>query len=103
MHNSESPSLGQLGQHLSAIRRRSQQRKLLRQTVAFAIGLLLMVLAMLATGCASPPPPPSEPLEKTQPPALTQPLPSVSYSKQAQALIESWQKRVIGMSATSKP
>lgn len=100
---SASANNGQLGRQLRDIKRRSQQRKLLRQTVAFAIGLLLMVLLMLATGCASQPPLLCEPLPPTPLPALTQPLPLELYSTRQSENFKRWQQRVTGTSVTSKP
>ena len=66
-------------------------------------GLTLLALGALLSGCSQlptqqylTPKPPTQPV-------LTEPLPSVSYSTSAQQNIESWQKKLIDTSATSKP
>lgn len=79
-----SPSNGQLGKHLSELRARSQRRKLLRESVMFVCGLILIVLVTLATGCASLPPPPCEPAKTLPMPAVQSLPPTIPWSQQAQ-------------------
>lgn len=67
----------------------------------FVVTLTLLVLWL--TGCAHLSPPPCEMQPLPKPPALNEPLPSVSYTRQAQLDDENSQKRLTGMSLTSKP
>lgn len=61
-----------------------------------AYALPLMVLATQLASCATHSPP-SNAATNPQPPRLSEPLPSESYSLKAQRLIESWLQRVTGM------
>lgn len=71
--------------------------------VALTYGVLLTVVVLLLSGCHTQP---NRPCEKPAPvtmPALSEPLPSVNYSLQAQENIEAWQKKLDATSPTSKP
>jgi len=61
-----------------------------------ACALMLLVLVTLCAGCATSSPPETWP-SNPQAPRLSEPLPSESYSSQAQRLIESWLRAVTGM------
>jgi len=81
----------------------SLQLEMRRSAVRLYFAVMLIVLLSLLLGCASrlPPlvvhtPPPSMP-------ALSTPLPSVSYSETAATDIEGWRQRVMDMPTTSKP
>lgn len=64
---------------------------------------LLMLLVVLLAGCATQSPQPCATLTPPSPPALSELLPSESYSVQLQRAIESWRKRLTAMPATSTP
>ena len=64
---------------------------------------MALPVALLLTACASPSMQPCLTPTPIQMPALTQPLPSVSYSLTAAQRIQSWQARATGTSLTSKP
>ncbi len=61
-----------------------------------AYALPLMVLATQLASCATHSPP-SNAATNPQPPRLSEPLPSESYSLKAQRLIETWRSAVTGM------
>ena len=82
------PYNGLQGLRLSEVCRRSRLRRLLRQTVMFAFGLILIVLVMLATGCASLPPPPCEPPKTLPMPAVQSLPPTTPWSQQVQDYFE---------------
>ena len=93
---------GQLGRHLSELRRRSLQRRTLRQFVFLLIGWLLLLLVTLLSGCAKNSMLLPEPQTPVLMPALSQPLPQVDYSISAQRDIQSWQTKLKGMFQTSE-
>jgi hypothetical protein len=64
--------------------------------VRLAFWLTLLVLVTLLAGCATQSPPDAWP-KNPQPPQLTEPIPTESYSSKAQRLIESWLQRATGM------
>ena len=64
---------------------------------------MLMLCAVLLSGCQTLRTAPCAPPEIPKIPALSQPLPSESYSTQASKNIVAWQKRLDGTPATSKP
>lgn len=68
----------------------------LQPSERLAYVLPLMVLATQLVSCAAHLPP-SNAATNPQPPRLSEPLPSESYSLKAQKLIESWLQRVTGM------
>jgi hypothetical protein len=65
--------------------------------------MLLMLLVLLLQGCATPSPAPCETLPLPKAPALTEPLPSVSYSLQWKKLVQDSQKRLDDMQMTPPP
>ena len=81
----------------SKLMRRTKQ-KLVLATCAW----MLLALAMLLSGCGHQPTQPCEPLVLPKRPALSEPLPSESYSKRAQQNIQNWQKRLDATSTISK-
>jgi len=78
-------------------------RKVPPLSARFICAMTLLVLAVLLTACACPPLPPSEPLPLPKPPALTEPMPSVSYSTQWRQLVESLQKKLDGTLTMPEP
>lgn len=64
--------------------------------VRLACLLTLLVLVMLLAGCATQSPPDALP-KNPQPPQLSEPIPTSSYSSKVQKLFESWLQRVTGM------
>jgi hypothetical protein len=64
--------------------------------VRLACWLILLVLVTLLAGCATQSPPDAWP-KNPQPPQLSEPIPTDSYSSKARQRIESWLQRVIGM------
>ncbi len=65
--------------------------------------LTLLPLALSLHGCAQLPVQPPALPEAIPKPALTQPLPSVSYSISVQQSLQSWEQRLTGTSRTSAP
>lgn len=80
-----------------------RKHKLPQLPVRLSFALILMALAVLMTACSCPVPVPSEPLPLPKPPALTEPLPSVSYSGQWRQLVESLQKKLDGTLTMPEP
>ena len=60
----------------------------------FNPAVLLILPALLATGCATTSPQVCEPAKNPPPPAISTPLPSVDYSVNAKSLIEEWRKQL---------
>lgn len=58
--------------------------------------LTLLVLVTALAGCATPSPPDAWP-KNPQPPQLSEPIPTESYSSKALRLIESWLQRATDM------
>lgn len=69
--------------------------------LAYALTVLPLSLALSA--CNHLPTQPCEPLPPVTRPAPQYPLPSVSYSLQAQERIETWQRKLMNASSTSAP
>ena len=67
------------------------------------IALMLLLPVLLLTGCAATSMPPSRPAEIPPPPALTEQLPSQTYSETWRQRVEDWRRRVTGTSPTSEP
>jgi len=84
------------------LRRSSQHRARLRLGWLLCAGML-MALALLLSACTTPPTPPCEVQKPPTPPALSQPMPSESYSVSAARAIEAWRKLLMGTPAMSKP
>ena len=66
-------------------------------------GWMLMGLVLLLTGCAWPPPKPCEQPPLPTQPALSEPIPSESYSSQWKKLAEEWRKKLTFTQTTSEP
>jgi hypothetical protein len=58
--------------------------------------LTLLVLVTLLAGCATQSPP-DQPPKNPQPPQLSEPMPTESYSSKALRLIENWLQRATDM------
>lgn len=71
--------------------------------VALTYAVLLTAVVLLLSACTTQPQQPCERLMPITLPALSEPLPSVNYSLQAQTNIETWQKKLGATSLTSKP
>ncbi len=94
---------GQLGRLLSDLRARSHRRRIKRLYAMIALGLMLGLLVMLATGCASPPPLPPEPPTLPQIPVAASSMPTESFSMRAAKLFEKWQLILTAATASDKP
>lgn len=84
-------------------RKSSLQRRAQRLAARLFFGAMLMALVLHLSACHSLPNRPCEMPQLPMQPALSQPLPSVTYSKQVQSNTEAWAKRVTGTSTTSAP
>lgn len=100
--NKPRPSVWQQLQ-LYADKKQSSMLKIKLRLVLAGFAWMLLVAALLLTGCVPLPPKPCEPQPLPKMPALSEPLPSESYSKQVQRNIESWEKKLIATPTTSKP
>lgn len=65
--------------------------------------VMLMALVLLLSACQTLPPKPCEKPAPATMPALSEPMPSVTYSLSAASDTRRWLKRVTDTSATSKP
>jgi len=82
---------------------KSSQRRMQRDCASASYAWMLLPLSLLLTACAAPLPVTCRQPEMIPMPALTEPLPPVSYSLSAVRAIQRWQAAVIDMSVTSKP
>ena len=80
-----------------------RKHKLLRLSVRISFALMLLALVISLTGCATPSLGPCEMPPLPKPPALTEQLPSVSYSLQWKKLVQDSQKRLDDMQMTLPP
>lgn len=80
-----------------------RQHKLLRLSVRLSFALMLLALVINLMGCATPSPGLCETQPLPKPPALTEPLPLVSYSLQWKKLVQDSQKRLDDMQMTLPP
>lgn len=80
-----------------------RKHKLLRLSVRISFALILLALAISLMGCATHSPGPCETQPLPKPPALTEPLPLVSYSLQWKKLVQDSQKRLDDMQMTLPP
>lgn len=87
---------------LFGLLRRSTQRRAQRRLVLLLCAAMLTVCALLLSGCTTPLPTTCKPMPPPSMPAASEPLPSESYSKQWQALVESLQQKLTGTPVTSK-
>lgn len=101
-NNKPRPSVWQQLQ-LYADKKQSSMLKIKLRLVLAGFAWMLLAAVLLLTGCGHLPTPPCEPQPLPKMPALSEPLPSVSYSKQVQTNIESWEKRLIATPMTSRP
>ena len=79
---------------LYAIRKRSLLRKVKRHAGLLLCAGMLLVLGLLLTGCAPQPIRPCETQPPVSMPALSEPIPSESYSSQWKRLAEEWRKKL---------
>jgi hypothetical protein len=92
-----------LAKRLNASKVRSSWHKMLLLNAAVILMLCVVIAMLLLVGCATQQQVPCEPLASPLGPALLTPLPPVSYSISAQRDIQTWQQRLTGTPATSKP
>ena len=88
---------------LYAIRKRSLLRKVKRHAGLLICAGTLLALGLLLTGCAPQPIRPCETQPPVSMPALSEPLPSVSYSIQCGSAYQNWGLSLTGTPQTSKP
>ena len=81
----------------------SSMRPALEWPEALVSGAILILLVLLLSACATTPKPLCEMPPPSPLPALTEPLPSESYSTQWRQLVESLRKKLIITSTTSAP
>ena len=81
---------------LSGVRMRSSQRRVQRRFVSAISAMTLLVLALLLSACTTQPQQPCETPQFPTQPALSEPLPSVTYSEQWRLLAEAWRKKLTG-------
>jgi hypothetical protein len=89
--------------HPSAVRMTSSRRKALLLAVRSLFGATLLVLVLTLSACHTLPQQPCERPVLPMPPALSEPLPSVSYSISAGLRIKSWANALTGTQTTLKP
>lgn len=75
--------------------------KMLPLDVMLVFGLMLLMLVLVLTACATPPEPSLLKPAPVTKPALSEPLPSVPYSRSAASAIKNWQTELTATSATS--
>jgi hypothetical protein len=80
----------------------SQRRRTLRRCGYVIFVLLLIAVELLLSACQTQPTVQCEVQKPVTMPALSQPLPSESYSISAATAIEAWRKLLIDTPATSK-
>jgi len=98
----ESKSNAPLGPLLTELQRQSSWLRIMRRLAALFFVVSLMLFVALLQGCASKSTLPSEPPPPVLMPALSQPMPPVSYLLSAQRDIQSWQARLKAMFQTSE-
>jgi len=103
MQTRESAYNGQLARRLRDICNESARHKRLRKLAWWLCVMTLMGLSLSLLGCNHNPPLPCEPLGSPLKPALSQPMPSVSYQLSAANDIRRWQEMLKATSQTSKP
>lgn len=62
--------------------------------------VIVIALVLSLSACAAPLQTPCQPPAMPQPPALSEPIPPVSYSLRAQQSFKAWQERLIGTPPT---
>lgn len=88
--------------HYGRLRWQSKHR-VQRMLARLVSGVTLIALAALLSGCHTAPTVPCSPPEPPTMPALSQPLPSETYSISAEKNIRLWQMMLDGTLVTSKP
>jgi len=71
--------------------------------VKAGFALMLVMLLLLCSGCATQSVQPSTPDKLPAMPQLREPLPSESYSKRVEESLSKWAGLLMGTSPTSKP
>ena len=89
--------------HKSAVKKLSLLRRTNLKLGLAAFAWTLMLLALLLTGCGHQPTLPCETQPSPKMPALSEPLPSVSYSISVGERIKNWGLSLTGTPQTSKP
>lgn len=75
--------------------------KLPPRPAPWLLAAMPMLLVLSLTGCATPPAPPVAVCPANPPPpALSEPIPAVSYSLSAQQRIQSWRQSLTGTPQT---
>ena len=83
--------------------KRSSKRRMQRRLVSVICAALLLLLVLLLTACAHQLPQPCPQQQTTMQPALSEPIPSVSYLGQWRLLAEEWRKKLTFTHQTLKP
>lgn len=78
-------------------------RRMLPPDACLVFVVMLTGLVLLLSACQTPPPKPCEKPAPVTMPALSEPMPSATYSLSAASDTRRWLKRVTDTSATSKP
>ena len=97
MHKSELKSNGPQGLLPTEPQQQSSGLRMMRRLALLCCAGMLMLLALLLTGCGTTSTLQAEPPQPVLMPAISQPLPTVDYSLQAQQHIEGWRKSVTDM------
>ena len=103
MRNNTLPTNDLRQRRLFGALRQSSRRRARRRFVSAIFAMTLLALVLLLSACTTQPQQPCETPQFPTQPALSEPLPLVTYSKRVQNDTETWAKRVTGTSATSKP
>lgn len=89
---------------LLGVRMRSSKRRMQRKLVTVICVLLLVLLVTSVSGCGWSLRKPNDDSQVFPPkPALSEPIPSVTYSTSAQSDIQAWRKKLTDTPTTSKP
>lgn len=88
---------------LYAIRKRSLLRKVKRHAALLICAGMLLAVVLLLSGCHHQPIKPCETPQLPTQPALSEPLPSVSYSISVGQRIKNWGLSLTGTPQTLKP
>ena len=76
--------------------RQSSKLRAQRRFVSAIFAMTLLALVLLLSACTTQPQQPCETPQFPTQPALSEPLPSVTYSEQWRLLAEAWRKKLTG-------